>query len=230
MDLHVAALFTHDSASRLLRINEPNGRGGLAPRFFIGRTLDDAILRVRADVDEHRHFELRNAAGRLTLGADALTTPLESGPFSSILEADAPVAAVERGPAFLCPPDLAPSPTLPAATVVTMANAECLRPLLPEWLTDVPHYQPMLALMHGDEAVALCCSVRRTARAHEAGVETAPSMRGRGYALAVVSAWAEAVRSLGQVPLYSTSWANAGSRAVARRLELIQFGNDLHLT
>lgn len=230
MELHVAALFTHDSAGRLLRINEPHGRGEIAPRLFLGQTPDGSVLRVRADVDERRRFELENAAARLTVGVDALTTRLESGAFCSILEADAPIAAVERGPAFLCPTGLAPNPALPGATVITMANAECLGPLLPQWLEDVPHYQPMLALVHGDEAVAVCGSVRRTAHAHEAGVETAPSMRGRGYALAVVSAWADAVRGLGRLPLYSTSWDNAASRAVARRLGLVQFGNDLHMT
>jgi hypothetical protein len=35
---------------------------------------------------------------------------------------------------------------------------------------------------------------------------------------------------MGLVPLYSTSWKNEPSRAVARRLGLIQYGVDLHIT
>jgi len=66
--------------------------------------------------------------------------------------------------------------------------------------------------------------------AHEAGVETAPPYRGRGHAAQVVAAWARAVLELGRVPLYSTSWQNEASRAVARKLSLIRFGDDLHIT
>jgi predicted GNAT family acetyltransferase len=88
----------------------------------------------------------------------------------------------------------------------------------------------MVALLDGDRAVSLCCSVRRTEDAHEAGVETAHAARGRGYALGVVAAWAAAVHAAGRFPLYSTSWENLASRAVATKLGLIQFGNDLHIT
>jgi RimJ/RimL family protein N-acetyltransferase len=88
----------------------------------------------------------------------------------------------------------------------------------------------MFALTVGREAVSVCASVRRTGAGHEAGVETVPAHRGRGYAAQVTLAWAAAVRALGRVPLYSTSWSNERSRAVARKLGLICFGSDLHIT
>jgi predicted GNAT family acetyltransferase len=72
--------------------------------------------------------------------------------------------------------------------------------------------------------------VRITHEAHEAGVETLPDFRGRGYATDVVAGWARLVRSLGAVPLYSTSWENAASQAVARKLRLVQYGADFHIT
>jgi predicted GNAT family acetyltransferase len=88
----------------------------------------------------------------------------------------------------------------------------------------------MVALTVDGHAVAVCCSGRRTSMAHEAALETAPPYRGRGYAAQVVTAWAGVVRDMGRVPLYSTSWQNEASRAVARKLALIHFGSDLHIT
>lgn len=211
----------------MLRINEPDGRGGLAPRFSVGQMRTGLVLRYRADVGADRQHELQEASQRIPHGADRLEKPLNPDVFRLILERDAPVAAVERGPAFVCPQQ---SERRHQATFITEANAECLLPLLPAWVGDVPYYQPMVALLDGGHAVSLCCSVRRTQDAHEAGVETAHAARGRGHALTVVTAWAAAVHAAGSLPLYSTSWENHASRAVARKLGLIQFGNDLHIT
>ncbi|HKW12755.1 MAG TPA: GNAT family N-acetyltransferase, partial [Gemmatimonadaceae bacterium] len=98
------------------------------------------------------------------------------------------------------------------------------------WVPDVELAQPMFALVVDRQAVSVCASVRLTAHAHEAGVDTARAYRRRGYAACVAAAWARAVRDLGRTPLYSTSWQNEASRAVARQLGLIQFGCDLHIT
>ena len=42
------------------------------------------------------------------------------------------------------------------------------------------------------------------------------------------AAWAQAVRTQGGIPLYSTSWDNRASRAVAHNLGLSLYGEDLH--
>jgi hypothetical protein len=47
MRLHIEALFVHDAEQCMVRVNEPNG--ALAPRFFLGRTSDGIITRVRYD-------------------------------------------------------------------------------------------------------------------------------------------------------------------------------------
>jgi hypothetical protein len=46
----------------------------------------------------------------------------------------------------------------------------------------------------------------------------------------LVPEWAETVRTLGCIPLYSTSWQNVASRALARALGLIQYGSVVHVT
>ena len=54
--------------------------------------------------------------------------------------------------------------------------------------------------------------------------------RGRGYARAATSVWAEALRREGRLPLYSTSWGNLASQRVAAGLGALQYGVDFSLT
>jgi hypothetical protein len=218
MEMHVEALFTHDAEGRLRRVNEPGGAE--APRFFLGRTAEGAVWRFRHDVDAALRRELE-AAGE---GAGAAR-------YGEILARAAPVMRAEAGPAFAFPPELPAADDAADDVVrVTEANAYVLQPPLDAWLADVRWGAPLFALVADGRAAAVCASVRQTGAAHEAGVETAPADRGRGYAARVVAAWARAVRELGRVPLYSTSWENAASRAVARTLGLVHFGDDLHFT
>lgn len=113
---------------------------------------------------------------------------------------------------------------------VTAANAGVLSPYLDAWRTDVTQGVPICAVLRDGSAVSICASVRVTEHAHEAGVETHPAFRGAGHAARAVTAWARDVRAGGRIPLYSTSWENTASQAVARKLGLIQFGVDLHIT
>jgi hypothetical protein len=223
MRLHIDALFTHDAAGRLLRVNVPGG--GEAPRFFLGRTAEGLVTRFRHDVDAETTRALDAAANNDTLRA--LDSPLNASPYEAILTRAGEVTKPWVGPAFCFPNQL----SQPADTVlVTDANAHLLTPLLAPWIPDTRTGQPLFAVVVDGHAASVCCTVRRTADAHEAGVETVPAFRGRGFAARVVASWAHAVRLEGQVPLYSTSWKNDASRAVARKLGLIQFGNDLHIT
>ena len=98
-----------------------------------------------------------------------------------------------------------------------------------DWLPDVEHRSPFLAAIENDQAVAVCASVRISAAAHEAGVETHPGHRRKGHAARVVAAWVAAVLATGAAPYYSTSWDNLASQAVARRLEFELVGVDYHV-
>ena len=226
MAAHVAAEFVHDDAGRLLRVNEPHG--GPAPRFFVGRTPDGDVVRFRHDVDDATCRALLAAvADEGPLSNDALTTSRDTSQFEAILARSAPIQQTWTGPAFSFSSAIAE----PEGVVrVTAGNAHLLRPWLEPWLPDVETAQPMFAVLANERAVAVCCSVRQTSIAHEAGVETAPEHRGRGYAVRAVAAWGRAVREMGRVPLYSTSWHNEASRGVARRLGLVLVGIDVHVT
>jgi RimJ/RimL family protein N-acetyltransferase len=225
MRMHVEAEFTHDMAGDLGRVNEPNGAP--APRFFLGRTPDGDVWRFRHDVNHDIRSDLEAAIEDDVFAGNVVESPVSASRYEAILARDAPVQSTWLGPAFSFPQAL---PATVGAVPVTDENAHVLRPLLEAWVPDTRLCQPMFALVVDDHAVAVCASVRLTSDAHEAGVDTASSHRGRGYAAQVVAAWARAVRDVGRVPLYSTSWKNEASRAVARKLGLIQFGNDLHIT
>jgi RimJ/RimL family protein N-acetyltransferase len=221
MRLHVEALFTHDARGDLLRVNEPNGAP--APRFFLGQTNEGLVLRFRGDVGEETRRDLADAAS-LEILNDLPTTPET---YQEILASTAPIEKTWSGPAFSFPDSL---PAGDEAILITERDAHYLNAHFPSWLGDIRACAPMMALIIDGEAVALCASVRITDRACEAGVETTPAARGRGYAGKVVAAWARAVRASGKTPLYSTSWHNDASRSVARKLGLTQFGTDLHIT
>ena len=68
--------------------------------------------------------------------------------------------------------------------------------------------------------MSIAVSARWGDHAAEAGVETAEAYPGQKLAPRVVAAWARAVADRGCIPLYSTSWDNEISRAVARKLGL----------
>jgi len=226
MRLHLQALFTSDDLGRLVAVNVTSGPP--APRFFLGRTADGPVVAIGHGVPESTVDKLVALASDVRPGMDAgspLALPLQSA--STLLSADRPVTKTWAGPNYVCPPEL---PSAPEATQITSSNSSVLSPYLEPWLEDVAEEVPMAAVLLDGRAVSVCCSVRISAAADEAGVETHPDFRGRGHAAAAVAAWSEAVRSVGRVPLYSTSWENRASQRVAARLGLVPYGTVLHVT
>jgi hypothetical protein len=145
------------------------------------------------------------------------------GAIRAALHAHAPIASEYRGPCYCAPMDI---PPLPGATLVTQDNMPVLEPWFVDLLPELNARQPVAAVLERDVAVAACFCARITVRAAEAGVETVPAFRGRGYAAAAVAAWAAALRRRGRLPLYSTSWENLASQGVARKLGMQHYGED----
>ncbi|MGH7619758.1 MAG: GNAT family N-acetyltransferase [Gemmatimonadaceae bacterium] len=209
MRIQCETLYTYDANGRMLHSNEPGDVD--APRFFLGRTTLGNEWRFRHDVPDG----LKAALERASAESD-----------DEIIKCALPVGSVWSGPAYRFPDEIA-APT----NVVRLSddNREILRPHLNGWADDPTIAQPAFGCVVDSRAVSICCSVRIGGRADEAGVETAREFRGRGYAVPAIAAWALAVRALGKIPIYSTSWDNLASQAVARRLGLVQFGTDLSI-
>lgn len=228
MDIHVRALFTHNTESRILFVNEPDSAVIPAPRLFLGRTRAGSIRRFRADLPENLCEELDAlCADEPTVEIDFNEPPRHLETLVRLLEKDAPVREISSGPAYRFTKFQMSSKLL---LTVTENNAETLQGGFEKLVGELRAWQPFVALVEQNRAVSVCRSVRITPEAHEAGVETLPDFRGKGYAQEVSSEWARLVRAAGVVPLYSTSWENTASQAVARKLELECYGADFQIT
>ena len=226
LDLHLRALFVHDGRGRILARNALDG--GRAPRFFLGRTPHGNRWRFRDDLPDALVVRLEALCADEPVAADLQDPPRHDARYRAILAGHAPLEETFAGPAYRFPPGL--PPTTGDLVPLTAENAGLLRGGdLEPWLEDIGQSEPLVALVHEGRAASVCGSVRITPEVHEAGVETSVSARGRGFAPAVVAAWARAVRELGAEPLYSTSWENTASQAVARKLRLIPYAADYWL-
>src|SRR5262245_26334887 len=119
-----------------------------------------------------------------------------------LLATHAPVHTLWMGPAYHC--TAYPEPSRPLLAL-TATHAERLRGGFEALSPELSAWQPFLALVEEKRAVSVCRSVRITPAAHEAGVETLPAFRGRGYAPDVVAGWARVVQSLGAMPFWPSN-------------------------
>ena len=238
MRLRADTDFTYDARGRMLLTNEPlEGERRPAPRLFYGRTAAGDVVRVGAAGPAPRAARLeailarelaREPAGS---GPGGLRTP--PGVLVAVREAlagHAPVAAEWGGPAYRFPePDgssVTPDGAGRLAVRLTEANRALVRETYPWLYEEWADWGPCFAVVRDGAAVSVCFSSRLGPEAAEAGVETLPAHRGRGYGAAVTAAWGAAVRAAGRVPLYSTGWGNLASQGLARRAGLVLFGAD----
>ena len=174
-----------------------------------------------------RWLPLKETAAGEPMLMDCQKFPKGHSQFKDILRRHAPIERVWTGPAYRFPDRIDP----PANAVpLSGGNAGLLRGNFAKMVPELDSGHPCFAAIEDSDAVSICQSVRSSWRAHEAGVDTLETYRQRGYAVSTVAAWAIAVRELDLVPLYSTSWKNLASQRLARRLGLIQYGVDYHLT
>jgi hypothetical protein len=224
MELQVNTLFQCDGYDRLMSVNEPGNKQ--APRFFLGRTPAGNLLRLRHDLPRDLAKELETLAAREPLPYDLKDPPREQFPIMHALRRHGAVVEDYRGPAYVF---AKPIPRVGGVVLVEPQHANRLHPSLATLGPELIHRQPCLAVVEDGCAVSVCYSARTGPRGVEAGVETAPPYRGRGHALRATAAWARAIQQRGLVALYSTTWDNVPSLAIAKRHELRLYGEDWHV-
>ena len=207
--LHMQTLFSLNEEGLIVGTREPGAVHG--PVFWIARGRDGCVWAARRDTPRHARRELARLAGDEPPATDFRAPPVHARRYRSLV-----VGEVVAGPAFHFPH------SLPEPTGVAFANdGGTLLPHFSGWRADEVDGRTPIATVERDErAISVCCSARKSPLAAEAGLETAPAFRGHGFAARVTSAWALAVRVSRRVPLYSTSWDNVASQAVARKLRL----------
>ena len=228
IEIQVSALFVCDVDGRLRYIREPGyaeAELDPAPRFFMGRTLQGNLWRFRHDLPDDIVRDLEQLCRAEPVAVNLADPPSNTEAIRALLNAHAPITAEWRGPAYRIP-DGVHAPT--EAVLISEANAHLLEANFPWTLTEPGGFRigPLAATIVENQAVSICHCARLTAQAAEAGVETAEAARGQGYASAAVAAWASAVRQRDILTLYSTSWENAASQGVARKLGMLRYGDD----
>ena len=227
MEIQVRTLFIHNDRGRMTFTNEPEPDRRRAPRLFLGRTNTHNVWRIRDDVPARVAAELARLASTEPAPEDLGSKPMNRAAYVEALRSHGEIRKQYTGPAYGFPDEIRP----PAGTVaITRSGARLLEGGFAWLRSTLVARQPCMAILRDGVVVSACWCSRIGREADEAGVETLPDYRGRGYGTAVVSAWAAAVREQGRIPLYSASWDNTASRRLAERLGLVMYGADFHIT
>ncbi len=217
--LQLETLVVLNDRGRIASTREPLPSPG--PAFLLIRGATGAAWAVRDDVAA----DVAEAIAELVRG-EPLSADWERPPIHARRYEEALGGRVGWGPAFEFPDAV----EIPEG-VVAVDDEAVLQHHFPGWVAGEfeAGAAPGRAIMEEGRAVSACFCSRRSPLAAEAGLDTAPSFRGRGHAARVASAWAVAIRATGRTPLYSTEWANTASLAVARKLGLGIYATDWSL-
>ena len=230
MDLQANALFTHDANGRMVTKAQPWDGTAAAPKFYLGRTTNGKVMtRFRHDVSASIIDKLEALLKNETPALAFDEMPVCKNQYLEILGE----TNCWGGPCWLVPAHAAQEKqdaSEPAPVFITRHNINTFSVKGFEWLLDeIDVAEPCAGVIIEGRLVSLCRSVRRTPAAHEAGLETTPEFRGKGYAGMCVKSWAAAVKNLGALPFYSTSWNNGNSQKVAEKLGFYYVGNNFSI-
>ena len=221
MLIHANTCFVHDADGRIVTAND--WLHSPAPRLWIGRTTSGTIWRVRADVPATVAGEVGRLCRHESVRTDLQSQPDYCRHYEALFADTEPQVQTNAGPTYSFSEA---SEVSGSALRIDSRDADLLQDELAAWVPDIPYQQPFVVSVVGGRAVSVCASVRISPQADEAGVETLPDWRRKGYAAGAVATWAGLVMASGKLALYSTSWNNTASRSLAGRLGLTQFGAE----
>jgi len=214
-ELQLATLYETDAAGRLTTTRDP-GEKQPAPMFVLVRSTTACAWGIGAGVPDAAAAELSALARDEPPLRDLHELPKYVDRYRTLGTTE------WFGPAFEFP-DVGATPS----DVLLVDDERALNVNFRGWVPGeiAAGRAPVMGIVVEGHPVSVCFCARRSDIAAEAGVDTASAYRGRGYAARVTAAWALALRASGRIPLYSTSWTNTASLAVARKLALVAYAS-----
>jgi len=237
--LHAETSFVFTDTGRIARVADPDR--GPGPRFGMWGNAETNIALVRHDVGEATARALLDLAASEPPLARTDGRPAHAHRYVELLEAEAAVVDRGFGLSYWFPPDIAYEHAAALATS-DMPRAERERlgagpdHVLPEpfvalgFSTVARLWEPWCVALHDGEIVSMVETVRLGPRGAEAGVNTVPSSRGRGFAAAATAGWATCPSLAGRTLFYSTAATNRSSQRVTERLGLGFLGASFSVT
>ncbi len=239
--LHLETLHILNDQGRIVSTREPGPSRG--PLFMLVRGATNSAWAVHADIPQALADELDQLACEEPPILDLRAAPMHADRYTSLLgrhlaaghEAGHEAEATPRlfaGPAFIFPNRSVEPANVDSIEIVRIEDERLLEHNFRGWVPGeiAAGRGPMVAVVVDGFPVSICFCARRSGVAAEAGLETAEAYRGRGYGPLATAAWAQAIRALGRIPLYSTSWSNDASLSVARKLGLVAYASGWSLS
>ncbi len=121
LELAAEAAFTYDSDGRMLAANEADFAP--APRFFIARSTEGDLWRVRHDVPDDLVPRLAQLVDVEPPATDLRRPPACLAAIRAILETQAPVESIDGGPAYYFPGPV--TPVLPTLHIRSGNDSGC---------------------------------------------------------------------------------------------------------
>jgi hypothetical protein len=239
LDVRLATIFVFDESGRIVRNTDPDR--GTGPRLYIGggKSGNTACLRHDVGMSTARAIE-RLAAEEPPLDAPECV-PVHLERYIELLAAEAPVQGHAMSLNYCFPHDFEYAHDVSVVFSDMHEDARAgynMTPdrVLPGPLVDIGFstvaklWPPWCVALLDGEIASLVETVRISTNGAEAGVNTVPDMRGRGFAAAATAGWARSPSLRGRKLFYSTTVTNRSSQRVTERLGLDFIGASFSLT
>lgn len=206
LTLQLDCLFTYEG-DRMVRVNEPWGNSEPAPLLAVGQTTQGEIL-----------YRFGKYAPQAVIQKTRdLLNPLQF----STLAAELHAKRFCQESCFYFPAFATPTGD---CRLLSADDKQILAATFKDCVEEIETAQPYVGFFCDGKIVSICRSVRK-GNAHEAGIETLPSYRRRGYAQLVLNDWTAAVQKQGLVPLYSALSENTASIRLARKAGYVLYAH-----